>query len=135
GACFFRDFAQTYKQDVLPTLASTSRERSQSVLKNYLIPEFGGLMLREITLEPLQSYFTRLQHSKLSSESVDKVRDVLSAVLRTAVDYGCLLNNPADRIRLRRRKGRGPRPLLRIDQFYALTDAIAEPYESMVYVA
>jgi integrase len=135
GACLFRDFAQTYKQDVLPTLASTSRERSLSVLKNYLNPEFGDLMLREITLEPLQSCFTRLQRSKLSFESIDKIRDVLSAVLRTAVEYGRLLTNPAEKIRLRRRKGRGPKPFLRIDQFYALTDAIAEPYATMVYVA
>ena len=82
----FRDFVQTYNRDVLPTLASTSRQRSLSVLKNYLIPEFGGLMLREITLEPLQAYFTGLQQSKLSNASIDKVRDVLSAVLRTAVD-------------------------------------------------
>ena len=47
GACLFRDFVQTYNRDVLPTLASTSRQRSLSVLKNYLIPEFGDLMLRK----------------------------------------------------------------------------------------
>ena len=72
GACLFRDFTRTYERDVLPTLASTSRERTSGVLKNHLVPEFGGLMLREITLEPLQGYFTRLQQSKLSFESVDK---------------------------------------------------------------
>jgi integrase len=135
GACLFRDFVQTYNQDVLPTLASTSRQRSLSVLKNYLIPEFGGLMLREITLEPLQTYFTSLQRSKLSNASIDKVRDVLSAVLRTAVDYGRLLNNPAEKIRLKRRGPRRSKPFLKIDQFDSLLQAIAEPYASMVYVA
>jgi integrase len=131
----FRDFVQTYKRDVLPTLASTSRERSGSVLKNYLIPEFGNLLLREITLEPLQGYFARLQQGKLSFESIDKIRDVLSAVLRTAVDYGRLLNNLAEKIRLKRRRARGPKPFLKIQQFYALLEAMAEPYASMVYVA
>ena len=135
GACLFRDFVQTYNRDVLPTLASTSRQRSLSVLKNYLIPEFGGLMLREITLEPLQAHFTRLQHSKLSNASIDKVRDVLSAVLRTAVDYGRLLNNPAEKIRLKRRGPRRSKPFLKINQFDSLLHAIAEPYASMVYVA
>lgn len=86
GACSFRDFVQTYKRDVLPTLASTTRSRSLSVMKNYLIPKFGE-MLREISLEPLQSYFARLQQTKLAFESIDKIRDVLSATLRTAVDY------------------------------------------------
>lgn len=51
GAIWFRDFARIYEWDVFPTLASTTRERSQGVLKNYLIPEFGDLMLREMTLE------------------------------------------------------------------------------------
>ena len=77
----------------------------------------------------------RLQQSQLSFESVDKVRDILSAILRTAVEYGRLLTNPADKVRLRRRKARGPKPFLRVDQFYALLAAIAEPYATMIYVA
>jgi integrase len=92
-------------------------------------------MLKEITLERLQGYFTRLQQTKLAYQSIDKTRDVLSAVLRTAVEYSRLLTNPVEKVRLRRRRGRGPKPFLRIDQFYALSDAIAEPYATMVYVA
>jgi integrase len=135
GACLFRDFATTYERDVLPTLASTSQERSRGVLKNHLKPEMGDLMLREITLEQLQGYFARLQQSELSFESIDKIRDVLSAVLRTAVEYGRLLSNPAEKVRLRRRRSKGPKPFLRIEQFYKLLDAISEPYATMVYVA
>jgi len=134
GACLFSDFVRVYERDVLPTLASTSQERSKSVLKNHLNPEFGTLMLREITLEPLQRYFTELQRSPLSSESVDKIRDVLAAVLRTAVDYGRLPSNPATKVRLKRR-AKGAKPYLRIDQFYTLLEAMAEPYATMVYVA
>src|SRR5436305_7238636 len=80
-------------------------------------------------------YFTRLQHSKLSHESIDKIRDVLSAVLRTAVDYGRLASNPAEKIRLKRKRVRTPKPFLRIQQFYALLAAMAEPYATMIYVA
>ena len=135
GALLFRDFVRTYERDVLPTLASTSQERSRSVLKNYLKPEFDKLMLREMTLEPLQGYFMRLQQTKLSFESIDKIRDVLSAVLRTAVEYGRLHHNPTEKIRLKRRRPRGPKPFIRIAQFYALLDAISGPYATMVYVA
>jgi len=77
GAILFRDFARVYEHDVLPTLASTTRERSKSVLKNHLNPEFRDRMLREITLEGLQSYFASLQATTLGPESIDKVRDVL----------------------------------------------------------
>jgi hypothetical protein len=74
--------------------ASTSRGAEQQCFENYLKPALGGLMLREITLEPLQNYFSRLQQSALPFESVDKIRDVLSAVLRTAVDYGRIPTTP-----------------------------------------
>lgn len=135
GACLFRDFARIYERDVLPTLASTTRARSQSVLKNHLNPELGDLMLREITLERLQGYFTRLQGSDLSPESIDKARDVLSAVLRTAVEYGRLNTNPAEKIRLKKRRLNQPKPFLRREQFFALLALLTEPYATMVYVA
>jgi len=104
GAILFRDFARIYERDVLSTLASTTRERAKSVLKNHLNPEFGELMLRELTLEGLQGYFVRLQTTALSAESIDKTKDVLSALLRTAVDYGRLSTNPVEKIRLKKRK-------------------------------
>jgi integrase len=135
GAILFRDFARMYERDILPTLASTSKARSQSVLKNYLNPEFGDLMLRELTLERLQGYFAGLQKSDLSVESVDKVRDVLSALLRTGVEYGRLHTNPAEKIRLKKRKLMKTKPFLRIEQFFALLELVSEPYSSMIYVA
>jgi integrase len=105
------------------------------VLKNYLNPEFGDLMLRELTLERLQGYFTELQQSNLSAESVDKIRDVLSALLRTGVEYGRLNSNSAEKIRLKKRKLTKPKPFLRIEQFFALLELLNEPYSTMVYVA
>jgi integrase len=89
-------------------------------MKNYLVPEFGDQMLRAMTLETLQAYFAEVQRSDLSAESIDKIRDVLSAVLRTAVDYGRLSSNPAEKIRLKRRKLTRPKPFVRVEQFYAL---------------
>jgi integrase len=59
---------------------------------------------------------------------------VLSAVLRTAVDYGRLPSNPVEKIRLKRRKNRR-KPFLRTEQFHALVEAISEPYATMIYVA
>jgi integrase len=136
GACLFGDFARIYERDVLSTMAAPTINRSRSVLKNHLNPELGALMLREITLERLQQYFTRLQQSStLSPESIDKIRDVLSSVLRTAVEYGRLDSNPVERIRLRKRRLTRPKPFLRIEQFYALLERMAEPYATMVYVA
>lgn len=134
GAILFRDFVRIYKRHIVPTLASTTQERTQGVLKNYLVPGFGELMLREMTVERLQGYFADLQRSRPSLDP-DKVGDVLSAVLRTAVDYGRLSTNPMEKIRLKKRKLTKPKPFLRIEQFYALLEMIPEPYCTMVYVA
>ena len=136
GAILFRDFVRIYGRDLLPALGQHDPEtRSENVLKNYLNPEFGDLMLRELTLEGLQGYFMRLQATKLAPESVDKIRDVLSTVLRTAVDYGRLSINPVEKIRLKKRKPIKAKPFIRVDQLNALLDLIAEPYATMVYVA
>jgi integrase len=136
GAILFRDFARIYERDVLPTVAATTRSRSKSVLKKHLNPEFGNLMLREVaSLELLQGYFRRLEATDQSGESVDKIKDVLSAVLRTAVDYCRLATNPVEKVRIRKRKITKPKPFLRLDQFNALLELIAEPYATMVYVA
>jgi integrase len=130
GACLFRDFVQTYKRDVLPMLASNSN-RSLSVIKNHLIRVWRD-DAREISLSRC-----RATSPACSKPGFRKYRQnpMLSAVLRTAVDYGRLLNNPAEKIRLKRRKPRGPKPFLKIPQFYGLLDVIAEPYASMIYVA
>jgi integrase len=135
GAILFRDFVRIYERDVAPTLASTTSNRTRSVLKIHLVPAFGHLMLRELTLEVLQSYFARLQATKLAPESIDKIKDVLSAVLRTATDYGRLSMNPAEKIRLKKRKLTRPKPFIRVDQFQSLLELIPEPHATMVYVA
>lgn len=116
-------------------LPAPRRIRTRSVLRNHLVPEFGGLMLRELTLEKLQGYYTRLQSTNLSAESVDKIRDVHSAVMRTAADYGRIGVNPLEKVRLKRRRLDRAKPFLRAGQFFALAEAMAEPYASMVYVA
>ena len=74
--------------------------RSQSVLKLYLLPTFRNLCLRELTRRPIQSFLVSPVLQKLSHESRDKIRDVLSSVLRSAVDYELLVKNPVEGIRL-----------------------------------
>src|SRR5258706_8464642 len=76
---------ETYKPIVLPTMAKSTQDRYGSVIKNYLQPTFGGLSLRDITTLNVQRYFSAMATSKLSHESRDKIRDVLSSILGSAV--------------------------------------------------
>jgi integrase len=122
---------------VMPQYAQTTKQRYQGVLDNYLIPVFGKLCLRDLTLMTLQRYFSQMADSQLSRESKDKIRDVLSTVLGSAKDYGLLVTNPAAGIKLpkERRGKRKTKPHITPEQFDELVSAMEEPYASMVFVA
>jgi len=91
---------QIYQPTIMPLLASSTQDRYARVLKNHLKPAFGDAPLRDVTLLSMQRYFAGLGRSDLSHESIDKLRDVLASVLRSAVEFGCLVKNPIAGLRL-----------------------------------
>jgi len=101
SATNFGEFVEgTYRPIVMPLMARTTQERSRGVIANYLVPEFGKLSLRDLTPLRLQRYFSGLAASSLAHESRDKIKDVLSSVLGAALQYGLLVKNPVEGIRL-----------------------------------
>ena len=133
----FEDFLENvYKPTVLPLMSKTTQDRYVSVLKNYLSPTFGSWCLRDITPLAVQRYFSRMAGSDLSHESKDKIRDVLSSVLRSAVQFNLLVKNPVEGLKLPPPKtGRRAKPYVTPEQFHALMNLMAEPYATMVFVA
>ncbi len=134
---FQRYVEDTYIPIVMPVMAKSTQDRYQSVISNHLLPAFGSLTLRELTPLTIQRYISGLASSKLSHESKDKIRDVLSSILASAVEYGLLVKNPAENVRLpaERRGRRKSKPIVTPEQFNALLAKIPEPYATMVYVA
>lgn len=143
-----------YNTTALPLLASSTQARYRGIVDLYLVPTFGSLCLRDLTPLTLQKYISGFQISEpddikqrnpegdgakkhLSRESVDKIRDVLSSVLGSAVKYGFLVTNPAEALQLppSRRGARRHKPFVRPEQFSTLVQLIEEPYATMVYVA
>jgi integrase len=122
----------------------------KGVLRIYLEPAFGKLCLREITTLAIQRYFSALANAEIvkrvrgelmrapmSQESKDKIRDVLSSVLASAVQYELLVKNPVAGVALPAPKigARKNKPLIYPDQFATLLARIAEPYATMLYVS
>lgn len=129
-------FEQEYKVSVLPTFAGQTQQRYSGIFRNYLSPEFGQLALRELTPLRIQKYFSGMASSQLSHESKDKVRDVLSSILGSAKEYGLIVTNPVEGVRLPpSRKGKRGKPYITPEQFHRLVQLIPEPYASMTYVA
>jgi integrase len=137
SATKFRDYvASVYWPTVLPLMAMSTQKRYRGVIKNYLLPAFGDLCLRDLTSLALQRYFSEMAGVKLAHESQDKIRDVLSGILGSAVKYGYLVKNPAEGLTLPpSKKGKRVKPFLTPQQFMALVSLIPEPYATMVFVA
>ncbi len=121
----------------MPLLAKSTRDRYEGVLKNYLLPTFGELCLRDLTPLSVQKYFSNMATSPLAHESRDKIRDVLSSVLASAVKYEFLVRNSAENVRMpaEKRGKKRNKPYLSVQQLEQLIELIPEPYATMVYVA
>ena len=101
SATNFQHYVETtYIPITLPLMAKSTQERYYGIIRNYLIPAFGGKCLRELTPMTLQAYFTGLVSSPLSHESKDKIKDVLSGILQTAITNDLLLRNPMENVRM-----------------------------------
>ncbi len=139
SATNFREYVQgTYLRCDAAVLAKSTLERYKGVLKNYLLPTFGDMMLRDLTPATVQAYFSGFAKSPLSRESVDKIRDVLATVLRLAAGkYALITASPMEHVELpRSRTGRKkPKPHITPEQFDRLVTAMPEPYATMVYTA
>ena len=133
----FEDFVESvYKPTVLPVMAKTTQDRYASVLKNYLVPAFGESCLRDVTPLVVQRYLSKMAGSDLSHESRDKIRDVLSSVLGSAVQFNLLVKNPVEGLKLPPpKKGKRSKPYVTPQQFQALLALIPEPYATMVFIA
>ena len=127
----------TYIPVVMPLMAKSTQDRYHGVIANYLLPAFGDLCLRDLTTLSIQRYVSNLAASPLSHESKDKIRDVISSILGSAVQYGLLVKNPAEGVRLPldRRGKRHSKPVVTFEQFERLLARIPEPYATIVYVA
>lgn len=136
ASCLREYVEEVYMPTVMPLLASSTRERYGGVIKNHLMPTFGERCLRDLTPLTVQRYLSGLASTDLSHESLDKIRDVLSGILGSAVQYGVLVKNPVEGLRLPPPKQRRrSKPYITPQQFAALVNMIREPYASMVFVA
>lgn len=137
SATNFTEFVDNvYVPVSLPKMASSTQDRYQGIIDNYLKPQFGAMCLRDISVLSVDRYLTGLAKSKLSRESLDKIRDVLSSILQSAIRYELLVKNPVEGIRLPKPKGGArSKPFITPQQFSAMLALMAEPYATMVYVS
>jgi integrase len=91
----FRTIATEWETTVLPMYKHSTQKHRRFMLKKHLLPRFGDKALCEITRQEIQAYVAHLIQQEYAPKSIDHVHDVLSAVLRTAVKWGHISENPA----------------------------------------
>jgi hypothetical protein len=126
SATRFEDYVESvYQPVVLPTMAKSTRDRAMSVYKNYLKPAFGGMCLRDVSPLTVQRFVSGMVEWNLAQESKDKIRDVLSSVLSSAVQYKLVLTNPVEGVRLPvARRGTRQKPFITQEQFALLLEGV-----------
>jgi hypothetical protein len=91
----FRALADEWDGSVLPMYKHSTQKHRRFIVKKYLLPQFGDSPVCDITRKMIQAYVAHLTQVGYAPKSVDHIHDVLSAVLRTAVKWGHLQENPA----------------------------------------
>lgn len=123
-----REFYQEkYEPDILPNLKRSTQSSYRANMKEHVLPALGDLRLLELCRGDVQHFVTALPGKGLQRQTVKNVLTVLSAVLTTAVEYGCLERNPARGVRL---PARGPQPARFVPspkQFRNLVLKLVEP--------
>jgi integrase len=137
SAVNFREYVQsTYIPTELPLLATTTRDSYQGVIAKHLEPRFNQFCLRDLTTFTLQRYFSGLAAERLAHPSILKIRDALSSILRSAVRYGFLIQNPMVGLKLPAdKRPRRQKPVISPEQFSNLVEYVSEPYASMLFVS
>ena len=131
----FRTLANDWQASVLPMYKHSTQKHRRFMLKKHLLPRFGDRPLCEITRQEIQVYVAHLTQEGYAPKSIDHIHDVLSAVLRTAVKWGHLQENPARGVDLPTLRTVRPKWALTPAQAAALLDKLPPLGRAMVGLA
>ena len=120
---------------VLPMYRYSTQHNHRHILRKHLVPHFGSRELCELSRGDVQAYVAELTHAGYAPKTVDHIHDVLSAVLRTAVTWGHLRENPAHGVKLPELRTVRPKPVLTREQATRLLSTLERLPKTMVGVA
>jgi integrase len=131
----FRTLANEWQTTVLPMYKHSTQKNRRFMLSKHLLPRFGEKQVSEITRQEIQGYVAQLTQQGYAPKSIDHIHDVLSAVLRTAVKWGYIHENPARGVDLPKLKTVRPKWALTPAQAAALLEALSPLARAMVGLA
>lgn len=121
----FRTIAAQWEASIVPMYKPSTQKNHRHIVHKHLLPRFGGTPIVDMTPQAIQEYIASLIEAGYAPKTIDHIHDVCSAVLRTAVKWGHLRENPAHKVDLPRLRTVRPKCALTIAQARALVEALA----------
>ena len=99
GKTTVKDFLERWLEDYRPNLSPRCYERYRDIVNKELIPNLGSIPLTQLKPEHLQKVYTAMQKDGLSAGTVRHHHSVIHVALKTALELGLIVRNPADAVR------------------------------------
>jgi integrase len=128
----FESIANQWLATVAPMYKPSTQKNHRHILGKHLMPRFGEKPIADVTRQDIQAYVAHLQTAGYAPKSIDHMHDVLSAILRTAVKWGHLPENPARGVDLPTLRNVKPKWTLTVDQSTALIQGMPPLARTMV---
>lgn len=130
GRLLFGEWADRWWSSTVD-LRPTTRARDDATYRNHVKPTFGDLPLSAIDHLAVTEWIAELNAKELAPATVQKAHQVLSKIMRAAVDSGKLNASPCDRVKLPKIERQEMR-FIGPDEIAALADAIDARYRALV---
>jgi integrase len=91
----FAALTSEWLASVVPMYKHSTQKHRRFTVNKHLLPRFGDWQLSNITRQEIQAYVAHLTQTGYAPKTVDHIHDVLSAILRTAMKWGHIKENPA----------------------------------------
>ena len=131
----FATLAGDWQVQVVPMYKHSTQKNHTHILGKHLLPRFGQTPLAELSRQHVQAYVAHLVREGYAPRTIDHIHDVLSAVLRTAVKWGHLTDNPAHHVDLPTLKTVRPKWVLTEAQAASLVAKLPSLAKTMVGLA
>ncbi len=108
--------SEQFEPIAMPTFKFSTQQGYHSILRKHLIPQFGYQRLGEFNRSEIQRFILGKIQAGYSWEMANRIHDLLSKVLGTAVEWNYLSENPARGIHLPERTVKHPRTPLSVEE-------------------
>jgi integrase len=122
----------TWKSNVVDLRPSTFA-RDEGYLNRYILPVFGEMPIGDLSVGLIRKWVSDLNASGLAPATVVKAEQILTKILRSAVEEGVINTNPTSNVRLPRLERHEMRNLSPVE-VSRLADAIHPRYRAVIFL-